>query len=82
MIYTIPSSLIVVSIATAMFTRMATHAADGNMDAMRRDLSTTIRVVSPLMMLCSVIMIVLAVPISRVLAMTIMPLEVVTLSVC
>ena len=80
MIYTIPSSLIVVSIATAMFTRMATHAADGNMDAMRRDLSTTIRVVSPLMMLCSVIMIVLAVPISRVLAMTIMPLEVVTLS--
>ncbi|MFT0848081.1 murein biosynthesis integral membrane protein MurJ [Actinomycetaceae bacterium L2_0104] len=79
-IYSIPTSLIVVSIATAMFTRLSTHAADKNMDAMRRDTSKTLRMVSTLMALCSVLMIALAVPISRVLATTVRPEEVVTLS--
>ena len=79
-IYTIPTSLIVVSIATAMFTRLSRHAAEGNMDAMRRDTSKTLRMVSTLMALCTVLMIVLAVPISRVLALTISPAEVTTLS--
>ena len=79
-IYTIPTSLIVVSIATAMFTRLSRHAADGNMDAMRRDTSKTLRMVSTLMALCTVLMVVLAVPISRVLALTISPAEVMTLS--
>lgn len=80
MMYTIPTSLIVVSIATAMFTRLSSHAADGNMTDMRRDFSKTIRVISTLMTLCSVLMIVLAVPVSRVLAMTIEAEEVITLS--
>jgi putative peptidoglycan lipid II flippase len=80
MIYTIPTSLIVVSVATAMFTRLASHAADENLTMMRRDFSKTIRVVSTLMALCSVLMIVLAVPISRVIAMSAHPREIVTLS--
>ncbi len=79
-IYSIPTSLIVVSIATAMFTRLSSHAADMNMDAMRRDTSKTLRMVSTMMALCSVLMITLAVPISRVLATTVEPPEVVTLS--
>ena len=48
------------------------------MDAMRRDTSKTLRMVSTLMALCTVLMIVLA--ISRVLALTISPAEVMTLS--
>lgn len=50
------------------------------MEAMRRDTSKTLRMVSTLMALCTVLMIVLAVPISRILALTISPPEVMTLS--
>jgi putative peptidoglycan lipid II flippase len=80
MIYTIPTSLIVVSVATAMFTRLATHAADENLAMMRRDFSKTIRIVSTLMALCSVLLIALAIPVSRVIAMSAKPQEIVTLS--
>lgn len=79
-IYSIPTSLIVVSIATAMFTRLAKNAADNNMEGMRRDLSKTLRMVSTLMFLCTALMVVLAIPISRILAASIAPTEVLTLS--
>lgn len=80
MIYSIPTSLIVVSIATAMFTRLASHAVDENLPAMRRDVSKTLRMVSTLTLLCSVLMIVLALPIARILALTQPPDVVSTLS--
>ncbi len=79
-IYSIPTSLIVVSVATAMFTRLARHAAEADMVSMRKDMSKTLRMVSTLMALCTVWMIVLAVPVSRVLAASISAAEVVTLS--
>lgn len=69
-IYTIPQSLIVVSIATAIFTRLAKKAVDRNLDAVRADVSSTVRTVSTLMFLCTTGLIVLAVPITRLLAMT------------
>lgn len=79
-IYSIPTSLIVVSISTAMFTRLAKHAADRNMVAMRRDTSKTLRMVSTLMLLCTVLIVVLAVPASRFIAPTIAPEATITLS--
>ncbi|MCF2706357.1 murein biosynthesis integral membrane protein MurJ [Arcanobacterium haemolyticum] len=79
-IYSLPTSLIVVSIATAMFTRMSRAAVEKNFDNMRRDTSKTLRTVSSLMFLSSVGLIVLAVPVSRLLATTISSEEVLTLS--
>ena len=79
-IYSLPTSLIVISIATAMFTRLAKAAANNDMATMRRDTSVTLRTVSTLMFLITAFMIVLAVPMARLLALTIRPGEVVTLS--
>ncbi|MBP3223514.1 MAG: murein biosynthesis integral membrane protein MurJ [Actinomycetaceae bacterium] len=79
-IYSIPQSLIVVSIATAMFTRMAKAAADGNIPLLRLDTSRAIRTVSAFMFLFAALMIVLAGPISRILAFSVLPQEAVTLS--
>lgn len=79
-IFTIPQGLIVVSIATAIFTRLSTHAVNHDFEAMRRDVSSTLRTVSALTLLCTVGLIVLAVPISRLLAFTVTPEEAVTVS--
>lgn len=79
-IYSIPTSLIVVSISTAMFTRLARNAANNDMVAMRADTSKTLRMVSTLMFLCTGLLVVLAVPISRIIAATSSPTEVFTLS--
>ena len=79
-IYSIPTSLVVVSIATAMFTRLARAAADGDLAKMRRDTSKTIRTISTLTFICSTGLVALAVPIARVLAFTVRPQETVTLA--
>lgn len=79
-IYSLPTSLIVISIATAMFTRLAKAAANDDMATMRRDTSVTLRTVSTLMFLITALMVVLSVPMARLLAVTIRPEEVVTLS--
>ncbi len=79
-IYSLPTSLIVVSIATAMFTRMSQAVVDDDMTRMRRETSRTLRTVSSLMFLSTVGLVVLAVPISRILAFTISPDEVRTLA--
>ncbi|MFT3943084.1 MAG: murein biosynthesis integral membrane protein MurJ [Ancrocorticia sp.] len=79
MIYALPTSLIVVSIATAMFTRLSRAAANGDMEAMRRDTSVTLRTVSTMMFLITAGIVVLATPLARLLALTIAPEEVVTL---
>ncbi|WP_240611205.1 lipid II flippase MurJ [Actinobaculum sp. 313] len=79
-IYSIPTSLIVVSIATAMFTRLARSAVSGDMDTMRVDTSKTLRMVGTLTFLSAAGMIVLAVPLARLLAFTVTPQEAVTLA--
>ncbi|MBE6484115.1 MAG: murein biosynthesis integral membrane protein MurJ [Actinomycetaceae bacterium] len=79
-IYSIPTSLIVVSIATAMFTRLARSAVSGDMDTMRADTSKTLRMVGTLTFLSAAGMIVLAVPLARLLAFTVTPQEAVTLA--
>lgn len=79
-IYTIPQSLIVVSIVTAVFTRLSLHAVNRNLEAMRNDVSSTVRTVSTLTFLCTVGLIVLAGPISRLLAFTVSAEEAVTVA--
>ena len=75
-----PTSLIVVSIATAMFTRLTKAAVDGDMAKMRRDASKTLRMVSTLMLLASAGMVALAVPITRILTFTVPPDQAVELA--
>ncbi|MBR6459626.1 MAG: murein biosynthesis integral membrane protein MurJ [Actinomycetaceae bacterium] len=79
-IYTIPQSLIVVSIATAVFTRLSQYAVNRNLEAMRKDVSSTARTVSTLTFLSTVGLIVLAGPISRLLAFTVSAEEAVTVA--
>ncbi|WP_231583039.1 murein biosynthesis integral membrane protein MurJ [Actinobaculum suis] len=79
-IYSIPTSLFVVSIATAVFTRMSSAVAEGEIIRMREDVERTLKVVSTIMFLCSVGLIVLSVPISRIFALTSAPQEAVTLA--
>lgn len=75
-VYSLPSSLIVVSIVTAMFTRLAKHAADGNTAAVRATTSLTLRVVGALMFLATAGVFVLAVPAVRLLAASVSMTEV------
>ncbi len=79
-LYSMPTSLIVVSIATAMFTRLTKAAVDGDMARMRRDASKTLRMVSTLMLLASAGMVALAVPITRILTFTVPPDQAVELA--
>ncbi len=79
-IYSIPTSLFVVSIATAVFTRMSRAVAEGEITRMRKDVERTLKFVSVIMFLCAIGMIVLSVPISRIFALTSSPDEAVTLA--
>ncbi len=65
-VYSLPTSLITVSITTAMFTRLAKAATSGHLDRVRADTSLTLRAVSTFMFLASAGLIVLAVPLSRI----------------
>jgi putative peptidoglycan lipid II flippase len=64
LIFMLPHSIVAVSIATAYFTRMSEHAAEGDLAKVRRDLSASIRVISLIMMLATVVLIVVAYPFS------------------
>lgn len=79
-LYSLPTSLIVVSIATAMFTRLAKAAANRNIRAVRHTTSATLRVVGMLMVLSQVGITVLAVPLVRILAATVSMNEVVAIA--
>lgn len=79
-VYSLPSSLIVVSIATAMFTRMAKNAANNDLAAVRATTSLTLRVIGALMVLSTAGVVVLAVPMVRVLAASVTMQEVVAIS--
>lgn len=67
-IYSIPTSVITVSIATALFTKLAQAAVSKNYARVRQEASYTLRVTSTLMFLSSALLIVLAVPTTRILS--------------
>lgn len=75
-IYTLPTSLVVVSIVTAIFTRMATSAAAGKFAAVRFDTSRALRVVGVFTALATALIVVLAIPLVRLMAATVTMVEV------
>ncbi|MCL2595532.1 MAG: murein biosynthesis protein MurJ [Promicromonosporaceae bacterium] len=70
MIYFLPHSLIVVSIVTALFPRMSTAAAAGDLDEVRRDLSVGLRTAGVFSVFSSAVLLVLARPITKALLPT------------
>ncbi|WP_139195989.1 MULTISPECIES: DUF6049 family protein [unclassified Curtobacterium] len=65
LIFMLPHSIIAVSIATAYFTRMSHDAARGDLDAVRRNLSLSLRIVGLFTVFSSVALVVVAVPFGR-----------------
>ena len=68
LIFMLPHSIVAVSIATAYFTRMSTHAHEGNLGGVRTDFSASMRSIGLIMVFSSVGLIVLAYPFSAVFA--------------
>ena len=66
LIFMLPHSIVAVSIATAYFTRMSTHAHEGNLDGVRTDFSASMRSIGLIMVFSAVGLIVLAYPFSAV----------------
>jgi putative peptidoglycan lipid II flippase len=66
LIFMLPHSVATVSIATAYFTRMSTHAADNDLAAVRTDFSAAVRVISLIIVLATAVIAVAAYPFSRV----------------
>jgi putative peptidoglycan lipid II flippase len=64
LIFMLPHSIAAVSIATAYFTRMSTHARDGRLDDVRADLRHSLLTIGVIMVFASVGLIVLAFPFS------------------
>lgn len=65
LIFMLPHSIAAVSIATAYFTRMSTHARDGKLAEVRTDLSTSLLTIGLITVFASIGLIVLAFPFSR-----------------
>ena len=66
LIFMLPHSIATVSIATAYFTKISTHAHEGRIDLVRADLATGLRIISVISVLASAVLLVLAFPVSRV----------------
>jgi putative peptidoglycan lipid II flippase len=66
-IYIIPHSLVTVSLTTVLFTRMSAAAAAGDIDAVRADLSYGVRTSSAFSLLATAVIVVLALPLTRLL---------------
>lgn len=62
LIFMLPHSLVTVSIATTFFTRMSTHASNGDMRSFRVDVSTLLRTTAAFMVLANVVLAVVAYP--------------------
>jgi len=70
LIFMLPHSIAAVSIATAYFTRMSANARDNDLDAVRRDLSSSLRTIGLVLVFSAVGLIVLAYPFSALFANT------------
>ncbi len=66
--FMLPHSIIAVSLATAYFTRMASHATEGNLDALRADTAAALRRISTLILWASAGLIAIAIPFARLFA--------------
>ncbi|WP_321573352.1 murein biosynthesis integral membrane protein MurJ, partial [Georgenia subflava] len=75
LVYSLPTSLVVVSLVTALFTRMAGSAATDDLRAVRADLSLGLRTVGVFTVLASAVLMVLALPVVRVVAATVSYVE-------
>lgn len=62
LLFMVPHSVIAVSLATAYFTRMATHARDGETDKVVVDVTRSIRQIGAMMILASAGLLVLSLP--------------------
>ncbi|WP_164737185.1 murein biosynthesis integral membrane protein MurJ [Georgenia sp. SYP-B2076] len=71
LIYSLPTSLVVVSIVTALFTRMAGNAAGKDVVAVRADLSVGLRTVGVFSVFAAGALMVLALPVVRVITGTV-----------
>lgn len=65
-VFQLPHSIIAVSIAIVYFTQMSNHAADNNIPALRRDTSNALRAIGMLTTFSTAVLVVVAVPFSRV----------------
>jgi len=66
-LFSLPHSIIAVSIAIAYFTRMSHHAASHDMGGIRADLSSALRAVGMLTTISALVLAVVAVPFARIL---------------
>ncbi|UNX54955.1 murein biosynthesis integral membrane protein MurJ [Georgenia sp. TF02-10] len=71
LLYTLPTSLVTVSIVTALFTRMSGAAAGGEVDRVRADLSLALRTVGVFTVFATGAVMVLALPVVRVITGTV-----------
>ena len=65
LIFMLPHSVVAVSLATAYFTRMSTHARDGNRAAVRGDFLESVSRIGFFMVLASVGLVVVSLPFAR-----------------
>jgi putative peptidoglycan lipid II flippase len=68
LIFMLPHSIVTVSIGTAYFTRMSTHARDGRLAAVRDDVSSSLRAILLVIVFAAVGLAVLAYPFSALFA--------------
>lgn len=66
LIFMLPHSIVTVSIATAYFTRMSSHASAGDLSAVRDDVSSSLRAILLIMVFSAVGLVVVAYPFSAI----------------
>jgi putative peptidoglycan lipid II flippase len=66
LIFMLPHSIVTVSLATAYFTRMSTHAHEGALDKVRTDVSSSLRSIGLFMVFASLGLVALAYPMAAV----------------
>ncbi len=66
LIFMLPHSVVTVSVATAYFTRMATHISEGRVDEFKRDLTSGLRVIALVAVISTTLLMLLSYPIARV----------------
>ncbi len=66
LIFMLPHSIATVSIATASFTKISTHAADGELDHFKRQVGASLRAILAFSFFATAALMVLAYPVSRV----------------
>ena len=71
LIFMLPYSIIVISIGTPYFTRLAEHASAGRTDEVRADISQSIRVLGLLIVIATAALMVAAVPATRMFTATV-----------